>query len=197
VLIITDVSTAKATLCSGEYQGARQSPADSEETSSSLEANTCTMGLWCFGNGRFGRMRGGPEEPSLFASSSGSEEESESDTVDDESLVTRPRLPEEEEDELEIEDDLLAGRCSKTPSPKFISTTCSSLSSICSISILRGSLSNNSTLDRSIWGRNSRTLASNSAGGSVANVLRTPKSKERFGDCSVDDPSPFNLSRIS
>jgi hypothetical protein len=31
----------------------------------------------------------------------------------------------------------------------------------------------------------------------VANVLRTPKSKERFGDCSVDDPSPFNLSRIS
>jgi hypothetical protein len=31
----------------------------------------------------------------------------------------------------------------------------------------------------------------------MANVLRTPKSKERFGDCSVDEPSPFNLSRIS
>jgi hypothetical protein len=36
-----------------------------------------------------------------------------------------------------------------------------------------------------------------SAGGSMANVLRTPKSKERFGGgCSVDEPSPFNLSRI-
>ena len=69
------------------------------------------MGLW-----RFGRKRGEPDEPSLFVSSSGSEEESESDRVDDESLVTRPRLPEEEE--LEIEYDLLAGRCSKTPSPK-------------------------------------------------------------------------------
>ncbi len=82
------------------------------------------MGLWRFGNGRIGRERGEPEEPSLFASSSGSEEESESesesepDRVDDESLVTRPRLP-DEEDELEIECDLLAGRCSKTPSPKF------------------------------------------------------------------------------
>jgi hypothetical protein len=69
-------------------------------------------------------MRCEPEEPSLFASSSGSEEESESDieSVDDESLVTQPRLPEEEEDELsvEFEYDLLAGgRCSKTPSPKF------------------------------------------------------------------------------
>jgi len=31
----------------------------------------------------------------------------------------------------------------------------------------------------------------------MADVLRTPKSKERFGDCSVDEPSPFNLSRIS
>lgn len=31
----------------------------------------------------------------------------------------------------------------------------------------------------------------------MANVLRTPKSKERFGDCSVDEASPFNLSRIS
>jgi hypothetical protein len=62
-------------------------------------------------------MRGEAEEPSLFASSSGSEEESESDREDDEPLVTRPRLP--EEDELEIEYDLLAGRCSKTPSPKF------------------------------------------------------------------------------
>ena len=68
-------------------------------------------------------MRGEAEEPSLFASSSGSEEESESefesDSVDDESFVTRPRLPDEEEDvELEIEYDLLAGRCSKTPNPK-------------------------------------------------------------------------------
>ena len=77
------------------------------------------MGLWRFGSGRFGRKRGEPDEPSLFVSSSGSEEESESesDRVDDESLVTRSRLP-EEEDELEIEYDLLAGRCSKTPSPK-------------------------------------------------------------------------------
>jgi hypothetical protein len=75
------------------------------------------MGLWCFGNGRIGRKRG---EASLFASSSGSEDESESesDRADDESLVMRPRLPEDEEDELEIEYDLLAGRCSKTPSPK-------------------------------------------------------------------------------
>jgi hypothetical protein len=48
-----------------------------------------------------GRMRGEPEEPSLFVSSSGSEEESESNRIDDESLVTRPRLPEEEADELE------------------------------------------------------------------------------------------------
>jgi hypothetical protein len=31
----------------------------------------------------------------------------------------------------------------------------------------------------------------------MANVLRTPKSKERFGRCSVDEPSPFNPSRIS
>lgn len=31
----------------------------------------------------------------------------------------------------------------------------------------------------------------------MANVLRSPKSKERFGDCSVYGPSPFNLSRIS
>ncbi len=34
----------------------------------------------------------------------------------------------------------------------------------------------------------------------MANVLRTPKSnesKERFGDCSAEVPSPFNLSRIS
>jgi hypothetical protein len=83
------------------------------------------MGLWRFGNGRVGRKRGGPEEPSSFASSSsGSEKDSDSDSdsdaVDDESPVTRPRLPEEEEeDELEIEDNLLAGgRCSKTPSPK-------------------------------------------------------------------------------
>ena len=79
------------------------------------------MGLWRFGSGRFGRKRDEPDEPSLFVSSSRSEEESESesesDRVDDESLVTRPRLP-EEEDELEIEYDLLAGRCSKTPSPK-------------------------------------------------------------------------------
>jgi hypothetical protein len=29
----------------------------------------------------------------------------------------------------------------------------------------------------------------------MTNVLRTPKSKERFGDCSVDEPSPFKLSR--
>lgn len=113
---------SKATLCSSEFQGAGQSPADSQEISSSLEANTWIIGLWRFGNERIGRMRGEPEEPSLFASSSGSEEESESDTVesvDDESLVTRPGLPEEEEDELEIEHDLLAARCSKTPSPKF------------------------------------------------------------------------------
>jgi hypothetical protein len=84
------------------------------------------MGLWRFGNGRIGRVRGEPEEPSLFTSSSGSEEESEveseseseSERVDDESLVSLVRLP-DEEDELEIEYDLLAGRCSKTPSPKF------------------------------------------------------------------------------
>jgi hypothetical protein len=33
----------------------------------------------------------------------------------------------------------------------------------------------------------------------MANVLRTPKSKERFADCSVDvdEPSLFNLSRTS
>jgi hypothetical protein len=34
----------------------------------------------------------------------------------------------------------------------------------------------------------------------MANVLRAPKSKVRpvrFGDCSVDEPSPFNLSRTS
>lgn len=73
------------------------------------------MGPWRFGNRRVGRKRGEPEELSLFASSSESEEESEYDRVDDEELVTWPRLPEEEEDEY----DLLAGRCSKTPSPKF------------------------------------------------------------------------------
>jgi hypothetical protein len=33
-------------------------------------------------------------------------------------------------------------------------------------------------------------------GGSMANVLRTPKSKERVGDSSAEEPSPFNLSRI-
>jgi hypothetical protein len=73
------------------------------------------MGLWHFGNGSIGRVRGELEQPSLFASSSGSE--SESERLDDES-VTPARLP-DEEDELEIECDLLAGRCSKTPSPKF------------------------------------------------------------------------------
>lgn len=41
-----------------------------------------------------------------------------------------------------------------------ISTTCSSDSSMYSTSMLRGSLCNNSALDRSIWGRNCRTLAS-------------------------------------
>jgi hypothetical protein len=129
------------------------------------------MGLWRFGNGRIGRTRGEPEEES--------ESESESDRVDEESLVTLP----DEEDELAIEHDRLAGRCSKTPSPKFyisieyicyplrqkrmdefrglaISTTCSSASSMFSISMLRGSLWDKSTLDCSIWGRNSRTLAS-------------------------------------
>jgi len=114
-------------LCSGELQGKGQSPAGSEETSSSLEANTWITGLWRFGNGRFGRKRGEPAsgEPSLFASSSGSEEEPEPepepDKLDDKSLVTRPRLPEndDDDDELEIESDLLARRCSKTPSPKF------------------------------------------------------------------------------
>jgi len=62
------------------------------------------MGIWWFGNGRIGRKRGKPRESSLvFSSSSGSEEsEFELDRVDDESLVTWPRLP-EEEDELEIE----------------------------------------------------------------------------------------------
>jgi hypothetical protein len=30
----------------------------------------------------------------------------------------------------------------------------------------------------------------------MANVLRTPKSKERFGGSSAEEPSPFNLSRI-
>ena len=112
---------SKVTLCNGEFQGAGQSPADSEGISSSLEANTWIIGLWRFGNGRIGRKRGEPKEPSLLASSSRSEseEESESDRVDDESLVTRSRLPDEEVDELEIEYDLLAGLCSKTPSPKF------------------------------------------------------------------------------
>jgi len=94
----------------------------------SLEAKTWITGLrvWLFGSGRIGRERGEPEEPSLLASSSRSEEDSDSDSdrVDDESPVTRPRLPEEEEEEEEepeigFEYDLLAGRCSKTPSPKF------------------------------------------------------------------------------
>jgi hypothetical protein len=31
----------------------------------------------------------------------------------------------------------------------------------------------------------------------MANVLRTPKSKDTFGDSSAEEPSPFNLSRIS
>jgi hypothetical protein len=67
--------------------------------------------------------RGGEsEEPSSLFASSSEESVSVSDRVDDESLVARPRrLPEEEEEEeeLEIECDLLADRCSKTPSPKF------------------------------------------------------------------------------
>lgn len=57
---------------------------------------------------------------SIFSLSSRSEEddESEDDRVDDESRIARSRLPDEDlEDELEIEC-LLAGRCSKTPSPK-------------------------------------------------------------------------------
>ncbi len=118
---------------SDQFQGAGQSPVDgSEETSSSSETNTWIMGFWRFGNGRVGRRKR-DEGPSLFASSSESEDvdedvdvdvESEADRVDDESesLVTRPRFPEkgdsECEDELETEY-LLAGRCSKTPSPKF------------------------------------------------------------------------------
>lgn len=77
------------------------------------------MGLSRFGNGYIGLKRGGLEEPSLFASTWGSEEESKSDKVDGELLVTRPRLPEEEEGELEIKYDLLAGHCSKKPGPKF------------------------------------------------------------------------------
>jgi hypothetical protein len=60
---------------------------------------------------------GEPEEqPFVITSSSGYD-------IVDESLVARPiRLPEEEDatgSELEFEYDLLAGRCSKTPSPKF------------------------------------------------------------------------------
>jgi len=169
------------------------------------------MGFWRFGNARVGR-RERDEGPSLFASSSGSEDdedvevESEADRADEESesLVTRPTFPDkgnsETEDELEVEYLPVAGRCSKTPSAKFISTTCWSVPSMCSMSMLRGSLCSNSTLDRSIWGRNSRTLASSSAGGSMANVLRAPESKEskaRSGDCSVEELSSFNLSRIS
>jgi hypothetical protein len=80
-----------------------------------LEANTLIMGPWRFGNGRIGRERCEPVEPSLFAPESSSRskevekfERLDSDRVDDESesLFTRPRLPEKdnlEDDELEIE----------------------------------------------------------------------------------------------
>jgi hypothetical protein len=76
------------------------------------------MGLGRFGNGRIDRRRG--EERSLSSSSSVCEDEgSDDDEVDDESHVARPRLSQKDvlEDELEFEY-LLAGRCSKTPSPK-------------------------------------------------------------------------------
>jgi hypothetical protein len=76
------------------------------------------MGFGRFGNGRTDRNWG--EELFLLSWSSWSseDEESDADRVDDESHVARPRLPEKDlEDELEIER-LLAGRCSKTPSPK-------------------------------------------------------------------------------
>ncbi len=87
------------------------------------------MGPWRLGNGRIGRERCEPVKPSLFVSESSSESEedreleADSDREEDESesLVTRPRLPERddlEDDELEVECDLLADRCSKTPRPK-------------------------------------------------------------------------------
>jgi len=78
------------------------------------------MGLRRFSNGRISRKRG--EEPSLFASSSGSgdDRESEADRVDDESLVTGSRLLEKDglEDELVIEC-FLVGRRSKKRRPRF------------------------------------------------------------------------------
>jgi hypothetical protein len=77
------------------------------------------MGLGRFGNGHVDRKWG--EELSLLSWSSWSseDEESEADRVDDESRIARPKLPEKDvsDDELEIEC-LLAGLCSKTPSPK-------------------------------------------------------------------------------
>ena len=74
------------------------------------------MGSRRFSNGRISRKRG--KEPSLFASSSGSDDdrEFEADRVDDESLVTRSRQ-DDLEDEVEIEYFLVDHR-SKKPSPK-------------------------------------------------------------------------------
>jgi hypothetical protein len=45
----------------------------------------------------------------------------------------------------------------------------------------------------------SRGRRVHSVGGSIANVLRTPKSKDRFGGSAVEGPSPFpfNLSKMA
>jgi len=174
-----------------------RSPA--EVSPSSLVVNNWITGLERFGNGRIARERG---KYSPFPSPSESEddesEEFEADDPDDVLYVARLGLLEKDasEDELETEcfDD--ACRCSNTPRPKSISMMRSSASSMCSISMLRGSLCKSSALDRSISGRNCCTLASNSVGGSTEFVLRIPKSKDRSGDSPAEALSPFNLPRI-
>jgi len=86
--------------------------------------------------------------------------------------------------------------CSKTPRPRFICMIRSSVSSICSMSMLCGSCWSSSSFDCSICGRNCWMRASSSVGGSVANVLRSPKSNVSCGGGSLVGPAPSNLSRI-
>ena len=97
-----------------------------------------------------------------------------------------------------------------------ICITRSSVSSMCSMSMLCGSLCSSSSFDCSICGRNCWTRASTitkecqnieqivgrkvadvrSVGGSTPNVLRSPKSNDRGSLVVSEGASPFNLSRI-
>jgi len=130
-------------------------PQDAGELSSSSEGSTWINVRARFGSGRISR-RDSRGWPAAFSSSSSESEEEEEDADESESeseslfVVSLP---------LDAES-LLARPCSKTPRPRFICITRSSVSSMCSMSMVRGSLCSSSAFDCSIWGRKCWTRAS-------------------------------------